>query len=372
MKGKRKHSCFRGISAILLAFILMTSFVPAAFAAESTEKSAISLKAADDSTLLPFAVENMFPGDSVTKEVTVNVSHSKAITLHYHADIHPGYEILAEVLKIKVALPDKGTVLYNGLMSDMPSSLTQDLSASEKSLTYRLTVYLDTSVGSINEKDTDGKRYMYQSLKADFRWWFLEETSPDKPTDPTDPTPSNPDKPTDPNKPTEPTPAAVKLTAEKVLDGKFARGNDFTFELKDAAGKLIQSVKNDDGHIEFDTMSFNATGTYTYFLTEKAGNKEGATYDDAVYQITVTVTKGTSAYQAIVTYEKNDEAYNAIPRFHNWSPGVPVDPNPPEPDNPKTGDDSNIVLYSVLAAVSLLVLILLSLTKRKKEEQQNG
>ena len=349
MKEKRRYSGFRSMAAVLLAFIMMASFVPTALAAESTEKSAISLKAADDSTLLPFAVENMFPGDSVTKDVTVNVSHKEKITLHYHADIHPGYEILSEVLKIKVVLPDKGTVLYDGLMSDMPSSLTQDLSPSEKNLTYRLTVYLDTSVGSVNEIDTDGKRYMYQSLKADFRWWFLEEEEP-----------------------TELTPAAIKLTAEKVLDGKFARGNDFTFELKDTAGSLIQSVKNDDGHIEFDTLSFNAAGTYTYLLTEKAGTKAGATYDDAVYKITITVTEGKEAYQATVTYEKNGESYTAVPRFHNWSPGVPVDPNPPEPDNPKTGDDFNMLLYMVLAAVSLFVLILLLLTKRKKEEQQNG
>lgn len=349
MKEKRNYSGFRSMAAVLLTFILMTSFVPTAFAAETTENSAISLKAADNSTLLPFAVENMFPGDSVTKDVTVNVSHKEKITLHYHADIHPGYEILSEVLKIKVALPDKGTVLYDGLMSDMPSSLTQDLSPSEKSITYRLTVYLDTSVGSVNEIDTDGKRYMYQSLKADFRWWFLEEEEP-----------------------TELTPAAVKLTAEKVLDGRFARGNDFTFELKDAAGKLIQSVKNDDGHVEFGTLRFDAAGTYTYFLTEKAGTKAGATYDNALYKITVTVTKGDSAYQAVVTYEKNGETYKAVPRFHNWSPNVPVNPNPPEPDNPKTGDDSDIMLYSILAGASLLALILLLLTKRKKEEQQNG
>ena len=58
--------------------------------------------------------------------------------------------------------------------------------------------------------------HLYQSLKADFRWWFLEE------------------------EPAELTPAVVNLTAEKVLDGKFARGSEFTFELKDPAGKLIQ------------------------------------------------------------------------------------------------------------------------------------
>lgn len=346
MKGKRKCLRFQNIAALLLVVVLMASFVPTAFAAENTEKSAISLKDGDDSTLIPFAVENMFPGDSVTKDVTVNVSHQKAITLHYHADIHSGYEILAEVLKIKVELPDKGTVLYDGLMSDMPSSLTQSLSAAEKSLTYRLTVYLDTSVGEINEIDTDGKRYMYQSLKADFRWWFLEEE--------------------------EPTTAAVKLTAEKVLDGKFARGSEFAFELKAATGALIQSVKNDDGHIEFDTLSFNAEGIYTYYITEKAGNKVGATYDDAVYKITVTVTEGKEAYQAAVTYEKNGKAYTAIPRFYNWSPGVPVDPNPPEPDNPKTGDNSNITLYVILAGVSLLALILLLFAKRRKEGRQNG
>lgn len=91
MKEKRKYLGFRSMAAVLLTFILMTSFVPTAFAAETIENPAISLKAADDSTLLPFAVENMFPGDSVTKDVTVDVSHQKAITLHYHADIHPGY-----------------------------------------------------------------------------------------------------------------------------------------------------------------------------------------------------------------------------------------------------------------------------------------
>lgn len=340
MKGKGKYLKFRSIATFLLVVILMASFVPTAFAAEN----AISLTDTDDGTVFPFAVENMFPGDSVTKDVTVKVSHQEAITLHYHADIHSGYEILAEVLKIKVALPDKGTVLYDGLMANMPSSLPQRLSAAEKSLTYRFTVYLDTSVGEINEIDTDGKRYMYQSLKADFRWWFLEEEEPDVLI-----------------------PATVKLTAEKVLDGKFARGSEFAFELKDTAGTLVQSVRNDDGHVEFDTLSFNSAGTYTYILTEKAGNKKGATYDDAVYKITVIVSEGNDSYKAAVTYEKNGESYTAVPRFHNWSPNVPVDPNPPEPDNPKTGDDSNIMLYAVLASVSLFVLILLMFTKRRKE-----
>lgn len=349
MKGQRKYSGFRRLAALLLTFVMLMSVVPTAFAAENIEESTISLKGADTGTLTPFTVENMFPGDSVTKDFTVEVSHKEAITLYYHADIRPGYEILAEVLKIRIDLPDKGTTLYDGLMRDMPNAVQQNMASSEKSLTYRITVYLDTSVGEINEIDTNGKRYMYQTLISDFRWWFLEE-----------------------DEPIDLSPAKVKITAEKVLDAKFARGSEFTFELRDAAGTLIQSVKNDDGHIEFDTLRFDAAGTYTYYLTEKAGNEEGATYDDAVYKITVVVTEGTDAYQATVTYEKNGEAYSALPRFYNWSPGVPVDPDQPEPDNPKTGDDSNMMLWAVLAGVSFLMLILLLFTRRRKEEQQNG
>lgn len=117
----------------------------------------------------PFQVGNMFPGDSETKYFRVRVSYHDKITVHYKATVRPGYEKLAEVLKVRVRLLTTGEMLYDGLMRDMPESLTHKL-ASKKSTTdelyYEITAYLDTSVGN---------DYQNKDLIADFKWW-VEET----------------------------------------------------------------------------------------------------------------------------------------------------------------------------------------------------
>ena len=117
----------------------------------------------------PFQVENMFPGDSETKYFRVRVSYHDKITVHYKATVRLGYEKLAEVLKVRVNLLSTGETMYDGLMRDMPESLTHKL-ASQKSTTdelyYEITAYLDTSVGN---------EYQNNDLIADFKWW-VEET----------------------------------------------------------------------------------------------------------------------------------------------------------------------------------------------------
>lgn len=117
----------------------------------------------------PFTVDNMFPGDAEIKYFCVRVSYHDKITVHYKATIRPGYEKLAEVLKVRVKLLSTGEMLYDGLMRDMPESLTHKL-ASKKSTTdelyYEITAYLDTSVGN---------DYQNKDLIADFKWW-VEET----------------------------------------------------------------------------------------------------------------------------------------------------------------------------------------------------
>ena len=117
----------------------------------------------------PFTVGNMFPGDAEIKYFCVRVSYHDKITVHYKATVRPGYEKLAEVLKVRVKLLSTGEMLYDGLMRDMPESLTYKL-ASKKSTTgelyYEITAYLDTSVGN---------DYQNKDLIADFKWW-VEET----------------------------------------------------------------------------------------------------------------------------------------------------------------------------------------------------
>lgn len=123
-----------------------------------------------------FAVGNMFPGDSETKYFRVRVSYHDKITVHYKATVRPGYEKLAEVLKVRVNLLSTGETMYDGLMRDMPESLTHKL-ASQKTTTdelyYEITAYLDTSVGN---------DYQNKDLIADFKWWVEETGNLDDPT----------------------------------------------------------------------------------------------------------------------------------------------------------------------------------------------
>lgn len=113
----------------------------------------------------PFGVENMLPGDAVTKNYNVRVSHSGDVTVRFRANIRPGYEKLAEVLMLRVRLLTTGETLYDGLMRDMPRSVNHKLTASGRTtsdLEYELTAYLDTSVGN---------DYQNKELMADFHWW---------------------------------------------------------------------------------------------------------------------------------------------------------------------------------------------------------
>ena len=147
-----------------------SSAVPAQSTTAETKKAAtIELYNKQPEENTAFAVGNMFPGDSETKYFRVRVSYHDTITVHYKATVRPGYEKLAEVLKVRIRLLSAGETMYDGLMRDMPESLTHKL-ASKKSATdelyYEITAYLDTSVGN---------DYQNKDWIADFKWW-VEET----------------------------------------------------------------------------------------------------------------------------------------------------------------------------------------------------
>lgn len=143
--------------------------------AQNTKKAtSISLynKQPQDNTA--FAVGNMFPGDSETKYYCVQVSYHDKVTVHFGADVRKGYEKLAEVMKVEIKLLDTNEVLYDGLMRDMPESVTYKLTSYESTtdeLYYKINAYLDTSVGN---------EYQNQDLIADFNWWVEETGNLDK------------------------------------------------------------------------------------------------------------------------------------------------------------------------------------------------
>ena len=137
--------------------------------------TALSLHSRNTGDNVPFSVGNMFPGDSETKYFRVSVSHKGNVVLRFRADVREGYEKLAEVLCCRIALPEGGEVLYDGLMCDMPESLNRELRTSTRTTSevyYEITAYLDTGVGN---------EYMNKSLIADFRWWVEETENLDAP-----------------------------------------------------------------------------------------------------------------------------------------------------------------------------------------------
>lgn len=64
-------------------------------------------------------------------------------------------------------------------------------------------------------------------------------------------------------------PVKVSLSGHKTLTGRDLKAGEFSFQLKDASGKLVQTVTNDEsGNFHFDDLTFDEPGTYTYTVSE--------------------------------------------------------------------------------------------------------
>ena len=86
-------------------------------------------------------------------------------------------------------------------------------------------------------------------------------------------------------------PTSVTVGAVKKLEGKVLEAGQFTFQLKDADGKVIAEAKNDkNGAVMFDTVKFKEAGVYEYTVSEVNDKQANIKYDEHVYKIKVTVT----------------------------------------------------------------------------------
>lgn len=73
-------------------------------------------------------------------------------------------------------------------------------------------------------------------------------------------------------------------------------GRDFTFQLTDETGKVLEKATSDAVTGQFTIspdISYSKTGTYTYTLSEVKGDRAGVTYDPKVHTIQVTVSEKT-------------------------------------------------------------------------------
>ena len=98
------------------------------------------------------------------------------------------------------------------------------------------------------------------------------------------------------------------IQAKKRLEGGAFKEGQFSFELKDGNGKVLQTAANNaDGNITFD-VKYTKAGTYTYTISEvepegAVGHvKDHIAYDTTPRNVTVEVTNGTGQLNAVVTY----------------------------------------------------------------------
>ena len=123
-----------------------------------------------------------------------------------------------------------------------------------------------------------------------------------------------------------PTATTTTITGTKALTGRDLAEGEFSFDLKDADGNVVQTVQNGaDGTFGFAPLQLDKVGTYVYTVSERAGaTANGVTYDTTVFTATVTVTENaeTHALETQVAYSKGDKAADAVAFSNSYAPAA--------------------------------------------------
>ena len=180
--------------------------------------------------------------------------------------------------------------------------------------------------------------------------------------------------------------SAIKqdLTFKKELEGRDLVEGEFTFNLLDENGNVIQTAKNAaDGSITFKDVAFEKAGTYNYSVVEVSGDDAQITYDKSVKKVSIEVKQEDKAYVATVTYDadttfknkytapvvptpKPSKPQKDLPNTDTSSLVVPTpEPSKPQKDLPNTGTSS---LVSTMFIATLLVMIALGFVYTSKKE----
>ncbi len=144
-------------------------------------------------------------------------------------------------------------------------------------------------------------------------------------------------------------PTSVTVGAVKKLEGKALKDGQFTFQLKDENGKVIDEAKNDKaGAISFKALEFDKAGTYKYTISEVNDKQKEIKYDTSEKTVTITVKDSGDGYlQAQVESEKQLIFTNTFEAAGG--------------SGTKTGDNMNLVLPIMMmltaAAIGSVLLI---------------
>ena len=133
-----------------------------------------------------------------------------------------------------------------------------------------------------------------------------------------------------------PSPAKAQISASKILEGRDLKDGEFSFNLLDEAGEVLQTKQNTaDGSVAFDEISYSqedAGKTFHYTIKEviPQSQEKGMTYDQASIEVTVTVTKDDASNTIKATV-----AYGAKTSFTNTFVTSEIPPTPPVVEKPE-------------------------------------
>ena len=170
-------------------------------------------------------------------------------------------------------------------------------------------------------------------------------------------------------------PVDVGIVAKKVLKGTNLTKGQFTFVLKGTVNDEpveLTAANDADGNVVFPHLELASAGTYTFTVSEVAGDEARVTYDKRVFTVTVEVTDdGSGKLSATVA---NDAPEGAMVFVNTYTPPAtppvtppsqPSTPTPPATVKPKTtarpvpqtGDTSVGAAVPIAAATVGLALL---------------
>ena len=206
---------------------------------------------------------------------------------------------------------ENGDILFNPVSFNEAGTFTYTI-AEQKPATPESAITYDEAVHTVTvtvTKDATGQ------LSADVQYDGKKDT----------PTFTNTYTP-----PTPPTPSEKQITTSKILEGRDLQGGEFSFNLLDENGTVLQTKQNAaDGTVTFDAIAYTEAmiGTHKYTIKEVVpADKANIQYDEGQVEVTVTVTKdeASNAIQAVVSYGEKKTFINKV-----------IPPTPPTIDIPE-------------------------------------
>ena len=206
---------------------------------------------------------------------------------------------------------ENGDILFNPVSFNEAGTFTYTI-VEQKPATPESAITYDESVHTVTvtvTKDATGQ------LNADVQYDGKKDT----------PTFTNTYTP-----PTPPTPSEKQITTSKILEGRDLQGGEFSFNLFDENGTVLQTKQNAaDGTVTFDAIAYTEAmiGTHKYTIKEVVpADQANIQYDEGQVDVTVTVTKdeASNAIQAVVAYGDKKTFINKV-----------IPPTPPTIDIPE-------------------------------------